>query len=267
MVVDRSSRACLLCGQPFTGRTFLCRDCAERYRGAPVPTAVRQQFYEAIDRVYPGWSNTYGHYNPPVGLLGFLMTLPRESRILEIGAGGGFTLSALGQAGFAHLTGLDLTSTTMAAMRARLPDVDLVAADAESLPLAGGSFDVLLSTDLVEHLPDLDRHLAEAARVLRPGGSYLIKTPNRLTAEVYYRLRGLYDAYFWHPSMCSPGELRAALARHGFSARFLPAPRLTDAQRRKIPVAALRPLAARVPVGWLPPVARPHLEVVARRTG
>lgn len=263
MVVDRSHRRCLLCDAPFSGRTFLCRDCADRYRGQPIPWAVRLRFYEAVDRVYPDWSNTYGQYNPPLALLDFAAGLPSESRVLEVGAGGGFTLQALRARGLRHLTGSDVTSTTLQAMRDRLVAIALVAADAEALPFRADSFDVLVSSDLIEHLPNLDRHLGEAARILRPGGQYLIKTPNRLMAQAYYRARGLYDAYFWHPSMCSPGELRVTLARHGFACRFLATPRLTGAQTRKIPLRVLRPIARRIPLERVPLVARPHLEVVA----
>ncbi len=265
MVVDRSERACLLCGKHFRGRTFLCRECADRYRGKPVPTEVRQRFYEQIDHVYPEWSNTYGEYNPSRGLMTFIEELPRTTRILEIGAGGGFTLEALNRLGFTRLTGSDLTGTTLAEMRHRLPEISLIGADAELLPFADGSFDLLLSSDVVEHLPDLERHIAEASRVLAPGGRYLIKTPNRLAATPYYRLRGLYDSYFWHPSMSSPGEMRQRLNGHGFDVRFLPAPTLTDAQARKIPVKRLQSLARRVPLCWLPVWFRPHLEVVATK--
>lgn len=263
MVIDRFERPCLLCGRTFRGRTFLCRDCAARYRGRPIPPEIRQRFYEQIDRIHPDWSSTYGQYNPPRGLLRFMETLPRSFHILEVGAGGGFTLLALQEMGFRHLTGSDLTQTTLAAMQQRLENVALVAADAEALPFRDDSFDLLLSSDVVEHLPDLDRHLAEAARVLKEEGRYLFKTPNRLIASPYYRARALYDSYFWHPSMSSPGEICERLRRHGFNARFLPAPRLTDAQLRKIPLKQVRPMAARVPLSWLPVPLWPHLEVVA----
>ncbi len=265
MVIERSERRCLLCNAPFRGRTFLCRECADRYRSGSVPVEVRQRFYEQIDHVYPDWSNTYGQYNPPFGLLKVLENAPRSMRLLEIGAGGGFTLAKLREMGFRNLVGSDLTHTTLEAMRGKLGSMALVAADAESLPFRDGSFDLLLSSDVVEHLPDLERHIAESSRVLVPGGRYLFKTPNRLVANIYYRLRGLYDSYFWHPSMSSPAEIRDLLDRYGFDVRFLPAPRLTDAQVRKIPVRRFRPLARRIPVSRLPLMARPHLEIVATK--
>ncbi len=198
-------------------------------------------------------------------MLKLLEHAPRSLRVLEIGAGGGFTLAKIRAMGFRNLVGSDLTPTTLEAMRGKLGSIDLVAADAESLPFRDASFDLLLSSDVVEHLPDLGRHVAESARILVPGGRYLFKTPNRLVAEAYYRLRGLYDSYFWHPSMSSPGEIRALLDRHGFDVRFLSTPRLTDAQLRKIPVEPLRRLARRLPVSRLPLTMRPHLEIVATR--
>lgn len=265
MVVDRSNRPCLLCGRIFRGRAFLCRDCADRYRGQPVPVDVRQRFYAEIDRVYPDWSNTYGQYNPPVGLLAFIDRLPRDTRILEVGAGGGFTLERLHEMGFNRLSGLDLTESTLAAMRGRAPSAQLVAADAEALPFRDGSFDLLLSSDVVEHLPALEQHFAEAARLLNDDGYYLFKTPNRLMAQAYYRLRGMYDAYFWHPSMSSSGEIRSRLARHGFTVRFAAAPHLTEAQLRKIPGAPFRKVGRRLPLGRLPLPLRPHLEVIAQK--
>lgn len=263
MVVDRSDRPCLLCGRVFRGRAFLCRECADQYRNQPVPTPVRQRFYEEIDRVYPEWSNTFGQYNPPHGLLAFLDSLPRSIRILEIGAGGGFTLALLRDMGFAHLVGSDLTNTTLSAMRSRVGPTPLIAADAEAMPFRDRSFDLLLSSDVIEHLPNLELHIAEASRILRDDGHYLIKTPNRVMAEAYYRLRGMYDAYFWHPSMSSPGELRSLLECHGFAVRFATVPSLTEAQVRKIPLKPLRPLARRTPLAHVPPGLRPHLEVIA----
>lgn len=264
MVVDRSRRCCLLCGQAFEGRTFLCRACSDHFRDREIPPDVRKAFYEALDREYPARSNTYGAYNEPVALLAELATLPRDARILELGAGGGFLASTLTGRGFERLTLSDFTATSLAALRANAPDALLVGADAEWLPFRDAAFDVVVSSDVIEHLPDIAAHVAEVARVLAPGGRYYLKTPNRLAADAYYRLRGLHDAYFWHPSMLSPGELRATFAGHGFTVRILAQPRLTGAQIAKLPgPRALRPVAARLPLAWLPAPFRPHLEAVA----
>jgi SAM-dependent methyltransferase len=265
VVVERSRRCCLLCGTEFVGRAFLCRACARRYRCEYPSATLRQRFYEAVDRTYPDWANTYGAYNLPEGLLRVLASQPRHSAVLDLGAGGGFLLQALQQLGFHTLIGLDLARTALGSLRERVPESHAVCGDAECLPFAAGSLDIVVSSDLVEHLSRPERHFREVARVLRPGGLYLFKTPNRLLAVPYYRLAGLYDYPFWHPSLFSPGALRACLTSNGFTCRFVAQPGLTPAQLRKIPIRRLRPLARRLPLGLLPPWLRPHLEVVAER--
>ncbi len=266
MVVERSRRSCLLCGRSFEGRTFLCRSCSDAWRGKRVPAKVRTRFYEALDRAYPDRSNTYGNWNVPVMLLREIETLPRDSRILELGAGGGFFASELDRRGFTNLSLSDFTATTLAALRERLPDARLVGADGARLPFRDASFDVVISTDVIEHIPEVEAHIAEVARVLAHGGRYYVKTPNRPLAEAFYRLRGMHDAYFWHPSMFSAGELREAFARHGLGTRILAQPRLTGAQLAKLPgPRRLRGLAGNLPIGWLPPAMLPHLEAVGQK--
>jgi SAM-dependent methyltransferase len=266
VVVERSRRTCLLCDTVFTGRAFLCRSCAEQYRAGPIPLDVRKRFYEALDEQYRDRSNTYGAYNEPAALLSVLEGAPRSARVLEIGAGGGFLAETLDQIGFDDLTLTDFTATATGELKRRLPDIPIVQADAAALPFKNETFDIVISSDVVEHIPDTDRHLSEVARVLDGHGLYLIKTPNRLIAEPYYRARGLYDYRFWHPSMFSPGELRRVLKRHGFQVRILDQPRLTRAQVEKLPgTLPLRELAQRLPLGWAPVFMRPHLEVVAKK--
>jgi SAM-dependent methyltransferase len=266
MVVDWSMRYCLLCRREFNGRTFLCRECSDYYRSVTIPPDIYRQFYEALDREYPARSNTYGAYNEPAGLLRAIERLPREVRILELGAGGGHLGEKLVSMGFANVTLSDFTDTTLAAIRERLPQVQAVSADASSLPFEDASFEVVITTDVVEHLPDVEPHLREVGRVLSERGLYLVKTPNRLIADAYYHLRDMHDSYFWHPSMFTPAELAQTLDRHGFDAHFVPANRLTGAQAAKIPgPEALKAAARSIPLGWLPPVLQPHLEVVARK--
>lgn len=266
-MTSSSLRNCLLCDRGFQGRTFLCRECSDYYRNREIPLDVRETFYTRLDLAYPARSNTYGSYNEPAALLQAIERLPRDARIIEVGAGGGFLARQLVDKGFTDITLTDLTDTAAGALVSRVPEADIVLTDAERLPFKDESFDVAISSDLIEHLPHPDTHLSEVARILTPGGLYLIKTPNRKVAETFYRLAGMHDAYFWHPSMFAPDELRTALDRHGFETRILRPPSLTGAQVAKLPAAKFTgPLARQLPVRRMPISIQPHLEVVARKT-
>ncbi len=67
--------------------------------------------------------------------------------------------------------------------RAVRPDVVLDAAS--DLPFRSGSFDRVYCFDLVEHIPDVPKLMAELHRVLRPGGTVLITTPHFSCANSY----------------------------------------------------------------------------------
>ncbi len=95
-------------------------------------------------------------------------------RVLEIGVGMGADFLRWVRAG-AHATGLDLTERAVTLTRQRLEAEGLVAdvrvADAEALPFPDGQFDIVYSWGVLHHTPDPGRALAEAARVLAPGGT------------------------------------------------------------------------------------------------
>jgi ubiquinone/menaquinone biosynthesis C-methylase UbiE len=96
-------------------------------------------------------------------------------RSLEIGAGTGYFSLNLMQAGVVQeATCTDISPgmmSTLAGNAARLGlKVKTARADAESLPFADQSFDLVLGHAVLHHLPDLERAFAEFHRVLRPGG-------------------------------------------------------------------------------------------------
>lgn len=97
----------------------------------------------------------------------------RGKRVLEIGVGLGSDFIRFVRAG-AMATGVDLTAHSIELVRRRLEleglHADLRQADAEHLPFPDGSFDVVYSWGVLHHTPDSDQAMAEAQRVLKPGG-------------------------------------------------------------------------------------------------
>jgi SAM-dependent methyltransferase len=100
-----------------------------------------------------------------------LRCLPERGRLLEVGCGAGRFLAALAVArpGLA-LTGSDVSRGALAAVGRRLPGVETRLAAGDSLPARDAEFDAVLVLDVLEHLSDPARMLAEVRRVLVPGG-------------------------------------------------------------------------------------------------
>jgi 2-polyprenyl-6-hydroxyphenyl methylase/3-demethylubiquinone-9 3-methyltransferase len=97
--------------------------------------------------------------------------------VLDVGCGtGAFSLTASRRGGV--VTSLDIGTRLLARARAKgVPKV--VAGDAIVLPFADGRFDVVLSSECIEHTTDPRRAVAEMVRVLRPGGRLVVTCPNR----------------------------------------------------------------------------------------
>ncbi|MFQ5513665.1 MAG: class I SAM-dependent methyltransferase [Myxococcota bacterium] len=99
-----------------------------------------------------------------------------ESPCLELGCGEGNNLTRLSRR--ARCMGTDLFPRKLRFARRQLPGVGLVAAEASALPFRSGAFSTVFVRDLLHHVPDPASTLAEAVRVLRPGGSLLLLEPN-----------------------------------------------------------------------------------------
>lgn len=135
------------------------------------------------------------------------------ARILDVGCGLGLYVRQF-RACSPHVWGVDIDPERVAEASRELPNISL--AKAESLPFPEGSFDVVLLHEVLEHVGDDRQAVAEAWRVLRPGGRVVVFAPNRWypfeTHGVFWR--GTYR--FGNVPLVNylPDSLRARLCPH-----------------------------------------------------
>ena len=177
----------------------------------------------------------YGNFDANLRFLSEAGVPRPGDRVLEIGSGKGRLLQALRQRGVQAL-GVETNASMVQESRRLFGDLPLQQIDGTRLPFDDGEFDVVLSFDVFEHIPDSDAHLREVRRVLKPGGLYLLQTPNKWTNSVFETLRWR-SFTAWradHCSLHSYGGIRRRFGAHGFSTTFYKIPVVTDFFRWKI---------------------------------
>lgn len=115
--------------------------------------------------------------------------------VLDAGMGPGRMLAELTRRGWS-VSGVDSSPEMVEAARRRIPEAAdrLYRAEIEQLPFAEERFDVVLATGVLEYA-DVDRALADLARVLRPGGRAVVSYPNPRA------LYGIWKSRVWYPSI------------------------------------------------------------------
>jgi len=135
-------------------------------------------------------------------LLGYL-ALEDGERVLDCGCGMGFHLMVMGTLRDVRLTGLDSDAARLELAAREGVRAEFVRGNAQELPFADGSFDKLLMSEVLEHLPDDARALREACRVLRGGGVLAISVPHA------------HFPFWWDPINASWIALGGRPIRHG----------------------------------------------------
>jgi len=158
-----------------------------------------------------------------------LLSLEPGQAVLDIGSGPGLLARTLadvvGPAG--RVCGLDLSEAMLEAGRRRCadrPQVSFEQGDAAKLPFEPGSFDVVVTTQVYEYVPDIPGALAEVARVLRSGGLVAVLDTDYDSLVVHTedparhaRMLDAWDEHFVHRGL--PRVLGAELRRAGFRLR------------------------------------------------
>jgi SAM-dependent methyltransferase len=100
--------------------------------------------------------------------------------VLDVASGEGYGAAQLAQVA-RNVVGVEYAEYTVrrARMNFRRPNLAFLRADARALPLADACFDAVVSFETIEHFDRQDDFLAEVRRVLRPGGRFIVSTPDR----------------------------------------------------------------------------------------
>ena len=162
--VDSYTRGIQLC------RTRVCLNRRRPRYGRPI-----RDYYEDL------WERLPAELDPPSleRRLAFLGGEVRAGdRALDLGCGTGEFTAALARAG-AEAIGVEVAEAALERARARHPELDfrLVPIDGP-LPLEDGSFDLVWTSEVIEHVADTGQWLSEVRRVLAPGGRLLVTTPS-----------------------------------------------------------------------------------------
>ena len=123
-----------------------------------------------------------------------LANIPDDSRVLDVGCGIGDVVRMLSRRGM-RVTGVDIAEHSLRIARSASQQGDYVVASADRLPFEDGTFDALVSIEVLEHLPDDHAAATEMARVLKPNGLLVVSVPNHYYFQSYRRLMGHFRHY------------------------------------------------------------------------
>ena len=186
-----------------------------------------QAYYEAHPEGVPGIPDIPEMYQLHERHLKWVRRLTPE-RLLDAGCGKGF----LGQAvspfcGKYH--GLDFSSTAVSLAEKRVPHGTFSVASVCSLPYPENTFDCVVCSEVLEHVPRYQQVLSEIHRVLLPGCCILLSTPNVINPDMLWRkwVRGsyttqIYDQPIPYRRLLAAAKMAGFKVKHFESFWFLP---------------------------------------------
>jgi len=163
-------------------------------------------------------TNPTRYYLNFIEQIGIILKLAqmRGKRVLDIGCGDGIIASR--KPGYASYVGLDISQKRLDRCtklygneRTEFKDVDVT----HGLPFADASFDVVIASEIIEHVIDVPAFLSEIHRVLSPGGTLIISTPNVPTHIEFED--NLYKEQ--HLRLYSAKRLDHDVAKYGFKVK------------------------------------------------
>ena len=222
---DVEARRCQACGGTACGHAiahdgmdlYRCADCGLIFLD-PMPTP--DELAAIYDDPYDGATTSYfakvgKKLRRSRGRVRQLRRYVRGGRFLDVGCSGGFVVEAAGEQGFDGY-GIDPDPHSIAYAREHYPRGTYFEATMETFDAAETGFDAVYCSEVIEHVPDVDRFVAAIVRVMAPGAVLYLTTPD---ISHWRRPRDLrrWDA-FCPPAHClyfNPASLIGLFANHG----------------------------------------------------
>jgi len=176
-------------------------------------------------------------------------------KILELGSGRGFMIKELKGKGF-NIIGSDFNPANLKLAK-KINKVILKNIDAERISSKDSFYDIVISIELIEHLPNLKKHLIEVKRILKSQGVYIISTPNYKIEKIYNFISRYVDKS--HISSQTHKSIKNLLNKEGFSVKFLHIKELTPGQKNKLGIFRIF-----YPIRFLPKILQPSIICVAK---
>lgn len=132
----------------------------------------------------------YVEYQTHINRYIFAANFVQNKVVLDVACGSATGSTYLAIKGAKTVVGLDVSQEALRDARRwnkGKEKVALILSDAQALPFADNSFDVIVSFETIEHLKELEKFLAECRRVLRKRGIFICSTPNKKVHSPLFR--------------------------------------------------------------------------------
>lgn len=153
--------------------------------------------------------------------------LKAGQRVLDLGCGEGRHLIALSISEEVDAIGVDLSPSDLATARERMAEFSsevpvpglfaVLCGDALRLPFEDNSFDAVICSEVLEHIPDYRGALDELSRIIKPGGYFCTSVPRSWCEKICWALsRDYHQTLGGHLRIFNAADLRADISSRGF---------------------------------------------------
>lgn len=154
-----------------------------------------------------------------------LSSINSPKKILEIGCASGHMTNLLAQLfPNSHIVGIDIYKPAVNEARKRFPEIEFIEADAHNLPFPKTKFDLIVSSETIEHVVDPAKMLHEITRVLKPFGIALIEmdSGSKLFRGVWWVWTHFGKGKVWQDAHLHPftaRQLEALITQNGLNVK------------------------------------------------